>query len=451
MTAGLTVIAALMALVLVHELGHFLAARAVGIRATKFSLFFGPAIWSRKIGETEYRLGTIPLGGYVSLPGMFPPTGTDASGRLTHLVRDLALGVESQDDREALLTALQRIESAADPDELGARLAVLLEELQTVRGLNPAMAHATLTRADWERRADRAIRQVRSILDDCHKRAYWRADLWRRMVVIVAGPIANIIVAFVVLTGVLTLLHPVLRYSIANVEKDSPAARAGLEEGGRIVAWNGVPASKGFEAVQEAIQDGRGKPVTLKIRSEDGEVTTQRIVPERLASDVKRAEKAAAKAGEGAEVAAVPKRIGVNFELERVAWTRRNPVSAAGDSLRFMWQITVGQLKGVARVVVPEGRREISSVVGIVKIAPEVERRDNLITYIAVISMALAVLNLLPILPLDGGHLAFGLIEFLRRGRPLPRRAFERYSMVGITFVLMLFFIGLGNDVGLTK
>jgi regulator of sigma E protease len=267
------------------------------------------------------------------------------------------------------------------------------------------------------------------------------------MTVIAAGPFVNIVVAFVVLTGVLTFFDPVLKYGIASVEKGSPAALAGIKSSDEIVKWGDASASGDIEKMQRAIEKSRGKDVTLVVKNADGVTRTERLSPVVLARD----KKAAAKADKGEEAAAPVKRIGVNFELERTAWQRRNPVSAAGDSVQFMWLITVGQVKGLSRAVLPEGRKEISSVVGIVKIAPEVQKRDNLLTYIAVISMALAVLNLLPILPLDGGHLMFGLIEFLRRGRPLPRSAFERYSIVGIAFVLMLFVIGLSNDVGLSS
>lgn len=450
MTAGLLVILGLMALVMIHEAGHFLAARAVGIRATKFSLFFGPAIWKRQMGETEYRLGTIPLGGYVSLPGMFPPSSSETAERLGEYVKDIALGLDAADDRDALLTALNRLASADDPDQLARRLEVLDQEL--TRAIEhqsaPGGAHTALSADAWTKRVGRVQKLVTTILDDCHPRAYWRAQLWRRMTVIAAGPFVNIVVAFVVLTGVLTFFDPVLRYGIASIEKDSPAAAAGIKPSDTIVKWGGVSASSDLEQMQRAIEKSRGKDVTLVVKNADGVTRTERLSPVVLDRDKK---VAAANADKGEDAATPAKRIGVNFELERTAWQRRNPVGAAGDSVQFMWLITVGQIKGLSRVVLPEGRKEISSVVGIVKIAPEVQKRDSLLTYIAVISMALAVLNLLPILPLDGGHLMFGLIEFLRRGRPLPRSAFERYSVVGIAFVLMLFVIGLSNDVGLSS
>jgi regulator of sigma E protease len=100
-------------------------------------------------------------------------------------------------------------------------------------------------------------------------------------------------------------------------------------------------------------------------------------------------------------------------------------------------------------VFVEQRYREVSSVVGIVKIAPKYEREGVLIHYIAVISLAIAIYNLLPLLPLDGGHLLFGFVEWLRRGRPAPRDVFERMSMVGLALMLSLFFVGLRNVVGL--
>jgi regulator of sigma E protease len=93
-----------------------------------------------------------------------------------------------------------------------------------------------------------------------------------------------------------------------------------------------------------------------------------------------------------------------------------------------------------------EVREDVGSVVGIVQVAGDVDRAGMMIRYIAIISLVLAVMNLLPLLPLDGGHLLFGILEAIRR-RPMPRAAFERYSFVGLAFVLVLFFIGLDNDI----
>jgi regulator of sigma E protease len=108
--------------------------------------------------------------------------------------------------------------------------------------------------------------------------------------------------------------------------------------------------------------------------------------------------------------------------------------------------------QSLGRIVTGEGRDEVASPVGIVQASGEaldVGVRDYL-GVLALISLSLALLNMLPLLPLDGGHIAFSIAEAVR-GRAIPREAYERFSAVGIALVLLLFFIGLSNDIGRTR
>ena len=122
---------------------------------------------------------------------------------------------------------------------------------------------------------------------------------------------------------------------------------------------------------------------------------------------------------------------------------------AAGDSARFMWQVTSQTVGVIARIFDPEERKQLSGVVGgyeVTRQAIEFGAREAL-TLIAVISLSLAVINLFPFLPLDGGHIFWSLVEKVR-GRPVPFSVMERAGAIGFLLVMLLFAVGLSNDIG---
>ena len=127
-------------------------------------------------------------------------------------------------------------------------------------------------------------------------------------------------------------------------------------------------------------------------------------------------------------------------------------VKTPRERAREAWQQTVritgGMLTGLGSLVTrPEAREDVRSIVGIVDEAPEVQDAGRMWFYLAFLSLAIAIFNLLPLLPLDGGHLAFGIVEAVRR-RPVPRVAYEQASIVGLGIIGVLFYIGLTNDLG---
>jgi regulator of sigma E protease len=125
------------------------------------------------------------------------------------------------------------------------------------------------------------------------------------------------------------------------------------------------------------------------------------------------------------------------------------PVDAVGESLRVTAEVTAEVGKSVARLVTGEGREDVASPVGIVQGSSDAakEGADTFLFVLGLISLSIALLNLLPLLPLDGGHIVFAVLEGVRR-RAVGREVYERVSIVGIGLVLLLFFIGLNNDVG---
>ena len=130
-------------------------------------------------------------------------------------------------------------------------------------------------------------------------------------------------------------------------------------------------------------------------------------------------------------------------------WERYSPGEAIALSFGRTWEVTKAIGTGFSRLVTQEGRRDISSPVGITRVSSQAVDADFRVylQLLAFISLSLALLNLLPLLPLDGGHLVFILIEGAR-GRYLRREIYERVSWVGVAVVLLLFFVGLTNDIG---
>jgi regulator of sigma E protease len=341
-------------LIILHEAGHFFAAKATGMRVEKFFLFFGPTIWSFRRGETEYGVKAIPLGGYVKITGM-------------------------------------------NPEE--------------------------------------------EIPPEVEDRAYYRQPVWRRIVVIGAGPAVNIALAFAILTFVYFANAQQVTQSVGEIRGGSPAAKA-LEPGDEIVAVDGnaYPGLSREERLerfgkQVATHKCAGEQVegcvastaaTLRI-IRDGQVRTISVSPEY--------DKANKRALIGFAYGTEPEDIGFGTAATR-AW----------DSV---WLVTDKTASIFSRIFESKQREEISGIVGVSDIAHqtvEVGVYPSLLL-LALVSLSLGLINLLPILPLDGGHIFWSLVEKLR-GKPVSLRVIERATVVGFALVAVLMFIGLSNDIG---
>lgn len=377
-------------LVFLHELGHFTAAKWVGMRVEKFSLFFGPPIWKIKRGETEYQIASIPLGGFVKITGMNPE-----------------------------------------------------EELEP----------------------------------DVKARSYSGSPVWKRIFVIGAGPFVNFVIAFVLLAGVFMVEgRPVPGVAVSSVEAGYGASGV-LEENDRIVrieapagtgadekatagvtrtvvvdaqdlpegeATRRVTAARdlistggcGAEKIGETKQtgpqfaqcEGTPQPLTVVV-NRDGQVLTKQVTPQ-YDEKLKRY------------------RLGIGFGA---------PIEPAGvadastEAVAAMWRVTRLTVESMAKVVYDsEARKDVSSVVGGYETTRQSIEVDwaQAITVLALISLSLAIINLFPFLPLDGGHIFWALVEKARGGKPVATHVLEKASIVGLALVFMLFFIGLSNDIG---
>jgi regulator of sigma E protease len=334
------------ALIVLHELGHFAAAKAVGMRVERFALFFPPLAGRIKRGETEYAIGTIPLGGYVKITGMNPA-----------------------------------------------------EEIP------PQVAH----------------------------RAYFRQPVWKRIVVIAAGPAVNIVLAFLILSS-LYLINGTntATNQLERIERNSPAAEA-LRPGDRLVAVDGVRGSQDVLARQisshECPAKRNGCPASTPARvtvERGGQPRTFELTP------VYDAERQRTRLGFG---------FATRHEDAGVA-------RAAGLSVEAMWRFTKATVSTIAQIFNPEKRKEISGVVGSYETTRQAIEFSTAQAFflLGIISLSLGVINLFPFLPLDGGHIFWAVAEKLR-GRAIAFETMERAGFVGFVLVIALFIIGLTNDI----
>jgi regulator of sigma E protease len=342
-------------LIILHEAGHFFAAKATGMRVERFFLFFGPTIWSFKRGETEYGVKAIPLGGYVKITGMTPE-----------------------------------------------------EEVP------PEVAH----------------------------RSYYRQDVWKRIVVVAAGPAVNIVLAFAILFGVYWVNgQEEIVQRVGEIRSGTPAAQI-LRPGDEIVAVDGR-RHPGLGTEERLVRFGEavashecpGKQVDGCVAATPAEITVRRngqletfSVRPQYDAEAKRA------------------LIGFSYGAQTVDFGPGEAASRAGDAV---WEVAEGTLHVFTHLFEEEQREQVSGVVGISAVGDQVidTGLEKSLLLLAFVSLSLGLVNLLPILPLDGGHIFWSLVE-KARGRPVSWRVMEKATMVGIALVLMLFFLGLSNDIG---
>ena len=400
----LVVVFGLLLLIFLHELGHFTAARAVGIKPRKFYVGFPPALVKVTRNGVEYGIGTIPLGGYVRIPGMHRPAARDFDAWMRPaLHEDAALAPVSQRIRRRL-----EAESYTEAREDLPELRTLVEE-------------AALT-AGSRRLAERAVREVD---EGTGADAYWRQPTWKRLVVIAAGPFANVVVAFVIFAVLFATGAPTgpATNVVAGVQGGSPAATAGLHTGDRVVAVGGA-STPTFATVSHAIRSSRGAAITVTVERSGHRVT---LGPQKTI-----------KSGNH-----------WIWGFEPAAKLEKHPVGASiRSSGSTLWRITTGTGSALGGIFHKKERSQLVGTVGIVResAAALTVGLPYYLTLVGLVSMSLALLNLLPLLPLDGGHIAVSIIESIRR-RALAREVYERVSIIGLAIVLFVAFIALNNDI----
>ena len=395
-------------LVLLHEAGHFFIARAVGMSPRKFYLGFPPALVRLRRKGIEYGIGVVPLGGYVKIPGMHRPAPSDL---------DVQFG-PAVSEQPQVFPKVARVKRALERSDF----ADAREELAP---LKEALAEAELSHP-----ASRAARRGLNELEDgLSEDAYWRQRTWKRVAVIFAGPGMNIVIAFVFVAIAYSLGLPGNPMPVVRkVEPGKPAAAIGLRPGDEIVAINSRVTSN-FAEVRNAIQASHGR----RLR-----VTVQRVVGgNTIQFRLKAAKPVRLKAG----------RYILGFEPKATV-DRYGFVGSISHSLDDNWRAVHLTVTALPRLLERSGRKQVSGPVGIVHVSSEAASFSFpvFLEILGLLSISLALLNLLPLLPLDGGHILFSLVEGIRR-RAVGREIYERVSVVGIALFLILLFIGLSNDI----
>ena len=301
------------------------------------------------------------------------------------------------------------------------RDAIILEKLRAQ--IAYAWERSAFYRRHWQAAgvSPAMLRSLDDLEDALGPDAYWRAATWKRVAAIAAGPAANILLALVLFTGLYMTSVGRATTTVESVSVGSPAAKAGLRPGDVIVSIDDEHVEAGD--ISDSIASSNGKPLTLVVARN----STLEVLPA-----------TAAQLSDG--------RYRLGFVLSGEGLPANE---AAGESLRLTWRVTREIGASLGRLVTGEGRKDISSPVGIVQGSSDAAKQgtESFLFVLGLISLSIALLNLLPLLPLDGGHIVFAVAEGIS-GRAVRREIYERVSVVGIGIVLLLFVIGLTNDIG---
>jgi len=390
-----------------HEVGHLLPAKKFGVKVTQYMVGFGPTIWSRKRGETEYGLKAVPLGGFIRMIGMFPP------------------------------------KPGADPSIL--------------RGSSTGRFSQLMDQAREE-----SMEQVQPGDED---RVFYKLSAPKKLVVMLGGPTMNLIIATVLLGGIFMLYgvgeltgrvssvsqcvqtvpaNGTAPASCSPTDPQAPANVAGIRPGDRIVSLAGQPVNS-WEDVRGLVRPNGGKQIAVVVER-DGKRLSLAATP--ILTNVPRYD-AQGSPVLGPDGKALTDRVGF-MGFSPSAELVRQPITAVPGLIGTQVAATAGvvlkipeKMTGIAKAAFGGGVRDPSlmSVVGVGRVAGEVadgqltgvtgsdsaySKFVFLISLIASLNIALFVFNMIPLLPLDGGHAAGALWEGLKRqvarlrGRPNP-------------------------------
>ncbi len=408
----------LLASIALHELGHMAPAKKFGVKVPQYMVGFGPTLWSRTKGDTEYGLKAIPLGGYIRMIGMFPPNPKGIQDR-EHLGR---IGLMIEDAREEVLSEI------APEDE---------------------------------------------------PRTFYRLSVPKKLTVMFGGPFMNLVIATILFTISLSVIgRPVVTTTVSEVVAcvpttanpngiastsgtcdggvSTPATEIGLTAGDKLLVVNGIEIAS-WEDLGTALGDQAGKVVQVTYLTSAGATITKSVKVAALESEV------FTDSGEATGEVTTRGFLGVSPSFALVP----SPVSevpgfmasvtASSVSALFEFPARVFGLAGELFTDSPRDPEGPVSVVGIGRISgqitsseavPTIYKVGDLITLLASVNLFLFVFNMVPVLPLDGGHIAGALYEGARRQlarirrKPLPGPV-DTAKMLPVAYAMSLVLLAM--------
>ena len=429
-------------LVVVHELGHFAMAKRLGVRVIRFSIGYPPKLFGIRRGETDYSFGATPLGGYCRMLGdeVGEERGAEEiGGFLEQLGLDVvtaarAHGMRSSgaNENDELLAIAQRLNQSGTPaaakDLIGRDLkpeeALLIEGIQQTGNVESGTRQV-------------AERAPRSLVESYESQSFPTQPLWKRVMIVLGGPISNLIFAPILLTLVFMIGVPIPLSVIGEVQKGTPAEAAGLRPGDVVTSINNTPIDT-WEKFSDTVRASNGATMNFTLRRKvDGKETVLTLAVKPVYEKVQ--------PGANGSAWIVGVKASGDARIQRFG-----PLAASSQALATSVNLTGQLVVGIASIVTGSTpiRDALGGPIRIAQMAGQYAHQGlaNLAMFTVMLSIELGLINLLPVPLLDGGHLLFFAFEGVR-GKPLELRYREMMLQVGLFLLVALIAFVMFNDI----